>query len=276
MNLLLIYREDFKVVLVRLDDRWVVPRIQTTDPNEIKKYIRDLLGFTIETIGSKHEDIIVAKRVFGEVKDNTKWVDLEDASKPFAKSSQELKMLVEKDVEYSTKKQLLLIEKVLKAFEKEELEIYLCGGWAVDFLAGVVSRPHVDIDTFIWKKDKGRISEIVKNLGFLVKDKGRKFQNSLEGFQFDMDFVEQIESGFVSGKSSDHEGIKWSKETFEKPVTTKFGNVTANVINPQSLYEFLKSKLEYNLKHGKSSGPLEKTRQDILVLEKYLDRQINN
>ena len=165
-----------------------------------------------------------------------------------------------------------MIEKVLKAFEKEELEIYLCGGWAVDFLAGVVSRPHVDIDTLIWKKDKEKISEIMKKLGFLVKDKERKFQNSLDGFQFDMDFVEQLDNGFVSGKSSNHGGINWPKETFEKPITGRLGDLEARVINPKSLYEFLKFKLANKLKQSRGSGPVDKTRQDILALEKYHDR----
>jgi hypothetical protein len=270
MTPILIYREDFKVALEKRDGDWVVPSIRESDTGVIKQYIKDLLGFTI-AVNREHEDIIVAKRVFGDLKSKTRWVNLEEASKAFGKNSQDLEKLIKKDVDYTSKKQLLLIKKVFKEFEKEDLEIYLGGGWAVDFLTGYVSRPHVDIDTFIWKKDKKKISEKMKKLGFLIKDKERKFQNSLDGFQFDMDFVEQVDNGFVSGKSSNHEGINWPKETFEKPITGRLEDVEARVINPKPLYEFLKLKLASKLKQVRGSGPVEKTRQDILALERYLD-----
>lgn len=157
-------------------------------------------------------------------------------------------------------------------FDTENLEIYLGGGWAIDFIVGRVLRPHVDIDTFIWKKDKEKVRKVMKQLGFSVRDKESKFQNSRDGFQFDNDLVESLNGGFVSGRSLNHEGIKWSKEAFEKSVTAKLEDVVVKVINPKPLYEFLQLKLDYYLEHGKSSGPVGKTKQDLEALEKYLEK----
>jgi len=272
MTKLLIYREDSKVVVINKEISWILPVVDSTEVEEIKHIALEQLGFSIHTFGNKHGNILMARRVFGDQKEGTKWFSLEEASQLVGVSEAKLKKWVDEDIAYSTKRQLELIQKVFGEFDKEKVNIFLWGGWAVDFLVGHITRPHVDIDTLVWKKDKEKIRKIMENLGFSVQDKIRKFQNSYDGFQFDIDFVEPLGDEFISSQSPQTKGLKWSKDTFSKTVDAKLNGVQVRVINQKSLYSFTQSKIKYyTRKIGQASGPVEKTKQDLLTLEKYLD-----
>ena len=44
---------------------------------------------------------------------------------------------------------------------------WLFGGWAVDFHAGRITRPHDDIDIAVWLEDVPRIAELLTNAGWI-------------------------------------------------------------------------------------------------------------
>jgi dihydrofolate reductase len=44
---------------------------------------------------------------------------------------------------------------------------WLFGGWAVDFHAGAVTRPHDDVDIAVWLEDVPRIAELLTNAGWI-------------------------------------------------------------------------------------------------------------
>jgi hypothetical protein len=46
------------------------------------------------------------------------------------------------------------------------IEYWLFGGWAVDFHAGKVSRPHDDLDLAVWLKDHDRIATLLQTDGW--------------------------------------------------------------------------------------------------------------
>jgi hypothetical protein len=46
------------------------------------------------------------------------------------------------------------------------IEYWLFGGWAVDFHAGQVSRPHDDLDLAVWLKDHDRIAALLQTDGW--------------------------------------------------------------------------------------------------------------
>jgi len=231
------------------------------------------VDFTVE---AENEDEAVKKLMeetkghVGDQKENSKWVNPEEASGLLNVETRKLRELIDEDISNVAKKQLSLINEVFQAFKKENLQIFLCGGWAVDFLIGKITRPHVDVDTMVWKKDKEKVRNIMKNLGFNVKDKERKFQNEKYGVQFDTDFIETRGSKFVIGKSVH---IKtWQKYTFDESVETELENVKVKIINPNSLLNFLEYKLAYYENSAKkSSGPVEKTKREIGLMKRYLN-----
>jgi hypothetical protein len=50
---------------------------------------------------------------------------------------------------------------VLEIFEREGIESWLFGGWAVDFHLGAVTRAHGDLDLAVWQRDGGRITALL-------------------------------------------------------------------------------------------------------------------
>ncbi len=46
------------------------------------------------------------------------------------------------------------------------MEYWLFGGWAVDFHAGSVTRPHDDLDLAVWLKDLDRIAALLTAAGW--------------------------------------------------------------------------------------------------------------
>ena len=51
-------------------------------------------------------------------------------------------------------------------FDEAELEYWLFGGWAVDFYAGSITRPHFDVDIAVWLDDLPRIAVLLDEAGW--------------------------------------------------------------------------------------------------------------
>jgi hypothetical protein len=48
--------------------------------------------------------------------------------------------------------QLAALARLHEQLERHGIEYWLFGGWAVDFHAGSVTRPHDDLDIAVWQK----------------------------------------------------------------------------------------------------------------------------
>ena len=46
------------------------------------------------------------------------------------------------------------------------MDHWLFGGWAVDFHAGSVTRPHDDVDLAVWAEDAERIDDLLRKAGW--------------------------------------------------------------------------------------------------------------
>ncbi|MER6394402.1 aminoglycoside adenylyltransferase [Streptomyces sp. NPDC001523] len=56
-------------------------------------------------------------------------------------------------------RQLRLIAEILQVAAALRVEVWLRGGWAMDFFLGEVTRDHEDIDWFAWTADAGALAE---------------------------------------------------------------------------------------------------------------------
>jgi phosphorylcholine metabolism protein LicD len=63
-------------------------------------------------------------------------------------------------------RQLGLIEEFASLAEGARVECWLRGGWALDFLLGRVTRPHEDIDLFIWASDASKLVAVLERYGY--------------------------------------------------------------------------------------------------------------
>jgi Uncharacterised nucleotidyltransferase len=62
--------------------------------------------------------------------------------------------------------QLSALGEIADALEQEHIEYWLFGGWAVDFHAGAVTRPHDDVDLAVWADDAERIGALLREGGW--------------------------------------------------------------------------------------------------------------
>jgi hypothetical protein len=62
--------------------------------------------------------------------------------------------------------QLAAIGEVHELLEREGIEHWLFGGWAVDFHAGALTRPHDDVDLAVWADDGERIAGLLRCTGW--------------------------------------------------------------------------------------------------------------
>jgi hypothetical protein len=53
--------------------------------------------------------------------------------------------------------QLAALARIHHLFERNAIEYWLFGGWAVDFYAGSVTRPHDDLELAVWRDEHTRI-----------------------------------------------------------------------------------------------------------------------
>lgn len=72
----------------------------------------------------------------------------------------------------SARQQLNALAGLHRCFEAEGVEYWLFGGWAVDFHAGVVTRPHGDLDVAIWLRDLPRVGRILDDEGWTSAPEG--------------------------------------------------------------------------------------------------------
>jgi dihydrofolate reductase len=68
--------------------------------------------------------------------------------------------------ETSASRQLAALAAVAALFDQAGIAYWLFGGWAVDFYAGSVTRPHDDVDITVWLDDLPRISALLEDDGW--------------------------------------------------------------------------------------------------------------
>jgi hypothetical protein len=69
------------------------------------------------------------------------------------------------DVERANR-QLGLISEVVAIASEARVEVWLRGGWAMDFFLGDVTRDHVDIDWFAWTADAQVLQDALRRQGY--------------------------------------------------------------------------------------------------------------
>jgi hypothetical protein len=62
--------------------------------------------------------------------------------------------------------QLTLIQEISTALREARIPHWLFGGWGVDFLVGEITRPHSDVDLFIWRRDASAFRHLLVERGY--------------------------------------------------------------------------------------------------------------
>jgi hypothetical protein len=120
--------------------------------------------------------------------------------------------------------QLAALSRLHQLFVRSGIDHWLFGGWAVDFHAGSVTRPHDDLDLAVWKKDKDRIERLLTADGWRHRpDEGG------QGYAVFVHDAVRLEVAFV-----DEGRVGWPPGSFEDEVR-QLGGMRVPVVSLHAL-----------------------------------------
>jgi hypothetical protein len=136
-------------------------------------------------------------------------------------------------------RQLALIDEFVGLASDAGVEYWLRGGWALDFLLGRVTRPHGDIDFFMWATDAAAFAGLLEQQGFEeVPGPPREQQRNFvkEGEEFHVGLLRREPSGEVVVAGGPHEGAAWPERMLGDHVG-RIGDVACRIVSPESQLE---------------------------------------
>jgi Aminoglycoside-2''-adenylyltransferase len=113
-------------------------------------------------------------------------------------------------------RQLAVIDALHACLEEGSIRYWLVGGWAVDFHAGRLTRPHIDVDITIWERDRTRLSRAVMPCGFRRRASAKPSEAdrySLAGVSVSVFFICRGHGGAVVNRGS-YEHLPWPDGSF--------------------------------------------------------------
>jgi Aminoglycoside-2''-adenylyltransferase len=140
------------------------------------------------------------------------------------------------DLGVSSASQLAALKRLHDLFEKQEIEYWLFGGWAVDFHAGKVTREHADLDIAVWQRDQDRIAILLMAESWTHAPEPNEDGYTgyvRESVRLEVAFLARAESGEVITPLRDGQG-SWPRGGFEADVVELLGT-RARVISLAAL-----------------------------------------
>jgi Aminoglycoside-2''-adenylyltransferase len=132
--------------------------------------------------------------------------------------------------------QLAALARIHELLDRQGIEYWLFGGWAVDFHAGSVTRAHDDIDIAVWVEDHERIAGLLTADGWRhAPEAGEDGYTGYErgAVRLELAFLARGEDGQVYTPLRDGRA-PWPGEAFESEVA-ELGGVRARVVRLRAL-----------------------------------------
>lgn len=162
------------------------------------------------------------------------------------------------------KSQLNILLEINEICLSLNFNLWLRGGWAIDFLLGRITRSHSDIDLVTWLQYREHLEQALVNAGFQIKPVG----------QFQTDFLKNnVDVSFVFVRYSDNGDIVangfpdwvWRKDALPMELYNLQG-VSISVLNP---YQLLEEKRVYEQGTGRTLRP--KDLKSIEIIQQIID-----
>ena len=135
----------------------------------------------------------------------------------------------------ATETQFSLIRELSTLLGQAHLRFWLRGGWALDFHAGCVTRPHKDVDLVTWSRHRGRLRRLLEGNGYVTvrfDEPQVFFEKRREEVNFAM--IERGRGGEIV--TPRFEDWPWPDGAFSGPPRT-FREVTCRVLSLEALLE---------------------------------------
>ena len=132
-------------------------------------------------------------------------------------------------------------------FDAAGIEYWLFGGWAVDYHAGRVTRPHDDVDFVIWVHDHDTVIEMLHAADFEPLRPPLAFIRN--GVEFEITLIDRAPTGAIV--TPGFESWPWDPGTFRDDVLALHGHPVRVV----SIAGLLAVKTEWELHFGEPPRP---------------------
>ncbi|WP_239162065.1 nucleotidyltransferase domain-containing protein [Acrocarpospora phusangensis] len=136
-------------------------------------------------------------------------------------------------------RQLEVIAEVVGVAQELGVEVWLRGGWAVDFFLGEVTREHLDVDWFIWSRDAGRLSTALEGRGYERLSGAPPEQQidfAKDGVENSFALLDTDDTGRVVVAGGPWRGEPWPTGMLDGP-TGAIGLVRCAIIHPRAQIE---------------------------------------
>jgi hypothetical protein len=141
-------------------------------------------------------------------------------------------------MERSVANQLDVIKEVTGIFEHSNIPYWMCGGWAVDFAAGRITRDHGDIDFVIWRLDRDIALHRLGLAGFVPLESEHPVHQialSRSGLDLEINVIEETAAGTIVCPG-DFGDWPWIPESFG-PDTGAIGELRVRIVSPRGQLE---------------------------------------
>ncbi|MFC9931925.1 nucleotidyltransferase domain-containing protein [Streptomyces sp. NPDC127190] len=136
-------------------------------------------------------------------------------------------------------RQLRLIGETVEIAQALGVEVWLRGGWAMDFFIGEVTRDHVDLDWFVWAKDASALTDGLLRSGYEPlsgppADQQLDFRK--EGVESSFALLGKNRCGQVVVAGGPWAGEAWPEGMLDAPVG-RIGALRCRTISPRAQIE---------------------------------------
>jgi hypothetical protein len=136
-------------------------------------------------------------------------------------------------------RQLRLIADTVATSGRIGVQIWLRGGWAMDFFLGHVTRDHADIDWFAWIDDAPAITAAVHADGYQTRTgppPDQQLDVARDGEEMSFAWLARGHDGTVVVGGGPHAGKPWPGGMLDWPLG-RIGSVQCRIISPHAQIE---------------------------------------
>lgn len=144
--------------------------------------------------------------------------------------------------------QLSAIKEVLHEANTLGIEIWLRGGFAMDFYLGQVTRDHEDVDWFVWREDLPGISSLLISRGWTdLANRPLDQQRDLLRHQVELGFapLATADRGDVVVGGGPFMGEPWPKSMINNNVIGELEGISCPIISPEAQIEIKRMMPEW-------------------------------
>jgi hypothetical protein len=136
--------------------------------------------------------------------------------------------------------QLMVIAGVVRVAEAAGIDVWLRGGWAMDFFLGEVTRPHRDIDFFTDAANADRLTALLHGLGYRDDPGSPPEQQrdllTADGIDVSIALLGRAEDGCPTVAGGPYAGERWPADLLAGP-PGRIGDVTCRIVSARAQIE---------------------------------------